>query len=334
MIVLAERGVVLISALLLLVLLASATGATLWLVRADLRAVGVRRAAVQARYTAEAALQAAAASLPPSTRSIAEEESFAGLPLGDFTTFPGPPFGYTLRRAVGASGDGGIPLLRVEVDALAVGAAQRSLRGTIVRRSEPWAPAALLVSEGTVTLEGAALSIVDPPNILFRGDQHRPALAAGNPATERRLFALLHDSRVATWPRRPVAFARPIEIGVFAAASGLELERGPEFSRGDRLPAARLLGGGRLASLDGRGLVISLGDLQLDDGANFDGVLLVSGRLSFSGTPCQVRGFVQAFDVRFENPCAIDFDAGAVREADALVPLPRGARLHAIEEIS
>ena len=74
-----ERGIVLVSALLLLVLLASATGASLWLLRADLRAMGTRRAAVQARYTAEAALQSAAARLPASIDSIAVEESFAAL---------------------------------------------------------------------------------------------------------------------------------------------------------------------------------------------------------------------------------------------------------------
>ena len=328
-----QRGIVLISAILLLLLLAAATGASLWLVRADLGAAGTRRAAVQALYTAEAGLYAAVVSLPVSALPIDSEASVAALPLGVFTAFPGPPFGYTLGAAEGAKGSGGRPLLRVEAESVSVAGARRRLRGTIVRRREPWVPAALLVTEETVELEGAALSLLDPPNVRLRGDDRHPALAAGNPETERRLFSLLYDARVGLWPQRPVAFARPLDIGAFAEASGLTLEDGPELASGGRLPAARLVGGGRLDALDGRGLIVSLGDLHLAAGAEFEGVLLVAGRLVFSGEPCRVRGFVQAADVRFATPCEIDLDLQAVRTADALVPLPRAARLHAIEEV-
>ncbi|MFP6664878.1 MAG: hypothetical protein VCC00_11795 [Deltaproteobacteria bacterium] len=328
----AQRGIVLISALLLLVLLTAATGAGLWLVRSDLWAAGAARAELQALYTAEAGLFAAAAGIAPATLGLNEPEAWQALPIGIKQFFPGPPFGYRLRNPRGGFGSGGRPLLRLEVESEAVAGARRHLEATIVRREQAYAPAAMLIRLGGIDLTQAALSLATAPNLRLRGTVSAPALAAAGEEVERRLFALLADSRVHVRPRGPIGFAAPIAIAAFAAATGRPVEAGPLFSPPAGGAHLRFLGGGTLPNLVGDGLVVSLGDLRIENAFDFAGVLLVAGRLELDATTCRMRGFVQADSLVLHAPCEFVLDPQAVRAADALEPLPRAARVHSLQD--
>lgn len=327
-----QRGIVLISALLLLVLLTATTGAGLWLVRSDLWAAGAARAELQALYTAEAGLFVAAAAIAPATLPLNESRAWEALPIGIKEIFPGPPFGYWMRNPRGGLGSGGRPLLRLEVESEAVAGARRYLEATIVRREQAYAPAAVLIRRDHIELRGAALSLFSAPNLRLRGTASAPALAAATEEVERRLFALLSDSRVEMEPRGPIGFAAAVAIEQFAGASGRPVEAGPVFALPVGGSHLRFLGGGTLGALEGDGLVVSLGDLRIENSLDFAGVLLVSGRLELDASPCRLRGFLQADSLVLHAGCEFILDPQAVREADALEPLPRAARVHAIRE--
>jgi hypothetical protein len=329
----AQGGIVLISALLLLVLLAAATGAGLWLVRSDLWAAGAARAELQALYTAEAGLFAAAARIPPATLPLNEPRAWKDTQVDIKHIFPGPPFGYWLRNPRGGLGSGGRPLLRLEVESEAVAGAWRRLEGTIVRREEAYAPAAVLIRRGGIELTGSALSLSSAPNLRLHGTSDAPALVAAVEEVERRLFPLLSDSRVEILPRQPIGFAAGVAIAEFAEATGRPLEAGPLVVLPTGGSHLRFLGGGTLRSLEGDGLVVSLGDLRIENALDFAGVLLVAGRLELAVSRCRLQGFLQADSLLLHAPCDFTLDRQAVREADAMEALPRAARVHAIREL-
>ena len=100
---------------------------------------------------------------------------------------------------------------------------------------------------------------------------------------------------------------------------------------GSASPIARVTRGGTTDSLAGRGVVVSLGDLEVRGRVAFTGALFVAGELRLDSPDCRFTGLVSARALRTAG-CELRADAAAIAAADAMARLPREALLLGLSE--
>jgi len=350
-----ERGMALVGAVVVLVLLAAATATTLELAGSELWAAGRVRSSTQARYTAEAGAYHAVALLAPGTTFAALLAGRGGLadpgepgplpfPGGGWVDFPGPPFGYSVTPRPLPSGGvaaGAPDRVLLVADATAVRAARHTITATVGRAHEPYAPAALALAGGSVELDGDAVSGAGAASAAVVIDGSSPAdgaqvavAALSEPGAASAVGAIAHGGGVLLGPG-PSGALRAIDLEAYAADSGLPSMSpsdltGPQGSA--QLPVARRLVTGVAPGLSGDGLIVATGDLELRGAVDFHGVVFVSGLLRIDADSCSLAGMVWARSLRLSRPCAIRYDAGAVAVADRPLRLPRRAVLLALTD--
>ncbi len=328
-----ERGVVLLAVLLVAALLATLGAVALRLLGDEFWAAGRRRAALQARYSAEAAVHHVAALLAPG-RVLPAPPSSADLvdplqagPLLDLggapVPFPGEPFGYEARM-IAAPPPGSGPastassvskFIRVLGRGWSVAGTRRGVAGALGRARQPYLPAALVVTSGEL--------VTSPTGLRLSGEGAARELASrGWPELDVAGRALGWE---ALWTERRGALARVFDVAAFARTSGLESVALPEGAPITLPATAARLHGGPAASLTGQGVLLVEGDLAIAGPIDFAGALFVSGTLRFAAEPCVVRGLVWARRVEVATLVHCDLAASldALRAADAALALPR-----------
>ena len=319
------RGFVLPTTLALLVLVSVSTSSIWFLLHADLQAIGRGRAALQARYTAEAALLAASAAFPPRIEPLSRGDGYPLPGEGELVVFPGPPHGFRLSWLDESRVGMGPDALGIVARVQAVAGASRTLAGVLMPARSPYAPAALLIAAGSlhrVGLDLAAGNGLGTAQITVVGDAMAGALAAQDVAAARRL----ESER----PGDSVAVAQAIRVPLFLQDANRQPEERDRWELGSFGRQARFLQGGRINGLRGEGLLVVAGDLRLEGSVDFFGVILVQGTLELASDSCAVRGFVQVQSLRVGAPCSFARDADAIGLADRLQALPRAVRLQAI----
>jgi len=329
-----QRGLVLLSVVLILALLALATGASLWLTRAELWAAGHARAEVQAAYSAEAGVRHALAVLAPdvdwsalvggSPAALADPAQPGPWPIGaeGRVTFPGPPFAYAVERIEDAEAAAPETVL-LRSSATAVRGARREIIAVVGRASQAYAPAALVVDRGALEIEAAALGSV----VLDARAAGAAALSLATASPESLAAALEEASRgTVTLHGGTSSAARSFDVARFAERTGLAADDPASLAAAlgaSEAPAALLVRSGTAPRLEGAGVLLSAGDLEISGPVAFDGAVVVAGTLRLGDASCRVRGLVRARAVRFRGPCRIDLDLTAVGAADAVLRLPR-----------
>lgn len=341
-----ERGMALVAAILVLALLAAVGAATLWLVRGELWVAGSARAFAQARYSAEAGAWHALGAIAPGTDFAALVAGTGGLgdparpgplpfPGGGFTPFPGPPFGYEVTVHALAT-----ERVRLRSTATAVRGARRVVDATIGRELAPYAPAALVVTDGAVAI-APALSGLAPEAGGIGVDARLPAdgtqaiVGAATAEAAAAAWSSLDASSPSLQGPTPRVRARPFDVGAFAVASGLAEEPPEVFaaSRGTSdAPAALRVASGVAPSLVGHGVVLVPGDLEVEGTVAWRGVIYVAGELRLRATSCLVEGVVWARAISFSTGCQLRFDPSAVATADSALRLPRRPTLLALDD--
>lgn len=332
-----DVGLVLVSVLLLLAMLGLATGASLWLTRAELWAAGRARSQAQAVYTAEAGIRHGLAVLAPDVDWSALVEGAPAalsspsdpgpwpIAAGGWVAFPGPPFGYGLEVVAPIGSSRFDPRLVLRSTASAVRDVRLVVEASAARAVRPYAPATLVLAGGDLLVEVAALGSALAPRVEVVGDRAVPAMAAPSAAALDRLVdaaeagGVLVDGGVTD-------SVRPFDRARFARRSGLD-ER-PTAWLATRLgaaeaPAAVRVRPGVAPRLGGHGVVLSTGDLDVRGPVDFEGVVVVEGVLRLGGAGCTLAGMVWAREVAFAGRCRLVFDAGAVALADRALRLPR-----------
>jgi hypothetical protein len=224
--------------------------------------------------------------------------------------------------------------------------ARRRVEGILGRTHEPFVPAALYVGRpvveagAPVTLDGADHLPGDPPGHASGG--HEAVAAAASPGLDGPLPLPLPVGD----PRRtPVALAPAPAIDADAFSRRARTQA-PSLTA--VLPAGALpLGFGHTtshaharAATRGSGLLVVDGDLRIDASVEYDGVLVVRGTLRIgAGGALAVRGWLWVQGqgagpaIRAEGPLSVVYSHEAIREADALLPLPRRALLLSEREV-
>lgn len=341
-----ERGLALLSAVLVLAMLAAVTSATLWMVRGELWVAGSARSLAQARYSAEAGAWHALASIAPGTDFAALVAGTGGLadpgepgplPLagGGFVEFPGSPFGYAVTvHAIDAE------RVRLRSSATSVRGARRAVDATIGRAADPYAPAALVISSGTIAIAPELASLAPGAGGVL--------VDAATPAdgTQAIVAAASADAATAAWSSLAAgaasllgatqrARARPFDVAAFAAATGLAAEPAEDvtFARGSPgAPVALRLAPGRARQLAGHGVLLVAGDLEVEGDLDWRGPLYVAGELHVRGPTCRIDGMIWARALRLTTGCVVRFDRGALAAADGALRLPRRPTLLALDD--
>lgn len=319
------RGFVLPTTLALLVLVSVSTSSIWFLLHADLQAIGRGRAALQARYTAEAALLAASAAFVPRIEPLSIGDGYRLPGEGELVVFPGPPHGFRLSWLDESRREAGAGALSIVARSQAVAGASRTLVGVLMPARSAYAPAALLIASGVlqrVGLNSAPGKEFGTAKITVVGDAEAGALAAQDATAAWRL----ESER----PEDPVAVAQAIRVSLFLQDANRQPEAGDRWELGSFGQQARYLQGGRINGLRGKGLLVVAGDLRLEGPVDFVGMILVEGTLELASHSCEVRGFVQVQALRVGAPCSFARDREAIGLADRLQALPRAIRLQAI----
>ncbi len=342
-----ERGLVLISVLLVLALLGLATGASLWLARAELWAAGRARSQLQAGYTAEAGVRHALRLLAPdldwtalvqglpSALAWPEHPGPWAIAGGGWVAFPGPPFGYEVEVVRPLDSEDLAEPLLLRARATAVRDAEATVIGTVSRAPEPYAPSAVVVAGGRLDFEPAGFAASTGPGVVVRGEASMAALgsttweALDRAAEEaERAGARIEGERhgdvrsfdVARFARRTGRIEHPTDV----------LERG---HGSPDAPTALVVRGGVATGLFGVGAVLVSGDLDVQGNVDLTGVLLVEGELRVgAGTECRLRGLVWATSLIFAGPCEVVGDPDVVRRTDHVLRLPRLPRLTGLRD--
>lgn len=348
----ATRGAVLLTCLVLLAALLAAGATSLWLTRSELWAAGNARAARQARHTAEAGVLHALAVMGPGasfgallagTGGLADPARPGPMPLagGGWVEFPGPPFGYGVSLVDTTPAADGSPRLLVDAVATAVRGARHGIRATVGRSPEPYAPAGLVVASGRLSFAGSAVGTAALPGVVLDGRLARrreeAALAATTVAGTASARAASEAASAGLLGARGATVARGFDVRAFVSESGLVsqplgLLDGAVGS--DQSPAGVRVEPGDAARLTGAGIVAVDGDLTVVGETGWKGVLLVTGRVRFEGSPCRVSGMVWAEDAEFAAPCEIVLDPSAVALADGMLHLPRLPVLLALADVT
>ena len=342
-----EGGLALLAAVLVLALLAAVSAATLWLVRSELWVAGSARAFAQARYSAEAGAWHALSVIAPGTDFDTLVAGTGGLsdaavpgplpfPGGGAVEFPGPPFGYAVTvHALDAE------RVRLRSTASAVRGARRSIDATVGRDLEPYAPAAVVVVSGAVTV-APELSGLAPEAGGVLVDAASPAeggqglMAAATADAASAAWASLVASGATLVGGIPRVRARAFDVAAFAAASALAEEAatdlaGPRGTAGS--PVALRLTPGIAPSLQGYGVVLVAGDLEVAGDLDWQGVLYVAGALHVRGPSCRITGMAWTGALRLATGCLFRFDSPALAAADAALRLPRRPTLLALDDV-
>lgn len=334
-----ERGGALVAAVVILALLLATTGATLAMTRSHLWAAGRARSAWQARASAEAGARHAAALLAPGTSFAPVVDGTGGLarpvaagPLpatGGWTWFPGPPWGYGVVASLAPGARPPGELLVLDVEATGPRGTRRHLRATVGRARVPWVPAVLVIEGGTVIVEAGAAVAVDAsesPGVA--------ALASGSRESTARLLAAMQAAGARLAGEADAAVVDPVDVPAWV---GVPLANAvdPAALAGDlaasAVAIARVTRGGQAPSLEGRGTIVSLGDLRVTGGVDLAGVLAVDGELRLDSPACRVAGLVFARSLRTSG-CEFRADPAAIADADAAMRLPREALLLGLSE--
>ena len=341
-----ERGLALLAAVLVLALLSATTAATLWLVRSELWVAGSARAFAQARYSAEAGAWHALAVIAPGTDFASLVAGTGGLadpavpgplpfPGGGAVEFPGPPFGYAVTvHAVAAE------RVRLRSTATSVRGARRSIDAIIGREVEAYAPAALVVVSGAIAVAPELSGLApDAGGILVDAaspaDGVQAVVAAASGDAAAAAWASLAASGATILGGTARARARPFDVAAFAAATSLVEEPPPDLTgpRGTAAsPVALRLASGIAPSLEGYGVVLVAGDLEVEGVLDWHGALYVAGELHVRGPSCRVAGMVWANAMRLTTGCALRFDRPVLAAADAALRLPRRPTLLALDD--
>lgn len=335
-----DKGVVLLGVVVALALLGSSTAASLWLVRVEFLSIGARRAGAQAWYSADAALRHGLSVLAPdidfealrarSAQALADPLRPGPWPIGSggWNAFPGPPFGYRLEILPGAGPVGPAEGLQVRVHVRAVRDTSLTIEATLGLEDEADAPAALVLGRGGLQIESGGRGSLAAPGVELVGEA---ALAMTSQPDLRVALERLEEG-LAIVEGTTSAVARPFDVERLAHRSGIgevPLAEVPDLFGHGRTAVARV-DGGRLTGLEGRGVLMVSGDLEIDGPLAFEGVLLVGGTLRLSGPGCALRGMVRAERVEFAAPCRLVRYAPAVALADEIVRLPRLPRLRSV----
>lgn len=336
-----EDGLVIVSVVLVLALLGLVTGGSLWLTRAELWAAGRARSVLQATYTAEAGVRhglallapdvdwAAVVDREPAALAFPEEPGPWPIGAGGWVAFPGPPFGYALEVVGPADArDAAAPLV-VRSTASAVRGAAAVAVATAARMETPYAPAALVLTGGHLEFEAAALGTERDPRVELLG---RDRAAPIGTSSVHGLEAALSSARDAGGrvQGEPTSLVRPFDIGRFARRSGLNPSSLDVLANAVGAPGAPVglwVRGGTAPVLRGAGVLLVDGDLDVATVVDWDGVLIVDGRLRIGGEPCRVEGMVWSRGVAFAGPCRVVASEEAVADADRALRLPRLAVL-------
>jgi hypothetical protein len=341
-----ERGLALLAAVLVLALLAAVTAATLRLVRSELWVAGSARAFAQARYSAEAGAWHALSVIAPGTDFDALLAGTGGLsdaaapgplpfPGGGPVEFPGPPFGYAVT-VHGLDAE----RVRLRSTASAVRGARRSVDATVGRDVEPYAPAALVVVSGAITvapeLSGLAPEAGGVLVDAATAEGGRGVVAAATADAASSAWATLFASGATLVGETPRARARAFDVAAFAAATALAEEAaadltGPRGTAGS--PAALRLAPGIAPSLRGYGVVLVAGDLEVAGDLDWQGVLYVAGTLHVRGPGCRVGGMAWTSALVLTTGCSFRYDRPALATADAALRLPRRPTLLALDDV-
>lgn len=341
-----ERGIALLAAVLILALLAAVTAATLWLVRSELWVAGSARSLVQARYSAEAGAWHALAKIAPGTSFASLVAGTGGLadpadpgPLpsggGGFVAFPGSPFGYAVTvHAIDAE------RVRLRSTGTSVRGARRMVDATIGREGAAYAPAALVVTSGTVAIAPALSGLApDAGGIVVDAtlplDGAQAIVAASAPDSASGAWSSLTASGATLGGRDRRALARGFDVAAFAATSGLVRERAEDLvsARGTLAsPVAVYLAAGTAPALQGAGVLLVAGDLVVDGAVDWRGVVYVAGELHLRGPTCRIDGMVWVRALRLTTGCALRFDRSALSAADGALRLPRRPTLLALDD--
>jgi len=344
-------GVVLLSCLIVLAALATASAASLWLTRSELWARGNARAALQARYTAEAGLFHALAVIAPGwdftgllagTGGLADPGHPGPLPFpgGGWVEFPGPPFGYAVTLAAESPAADGSPRIALDSHATAVRAARRTVRAIVGRDRRAYAPAALVVASGELSFAGHAVGTTSDPGVVIdarSGAPRKPAaLGAESASALERALRSSRSAFATILGPTPSATVRGMDLSALLAATTLIVQPTDVLARGvggSSSPAALRVAAGDAVRLVGAGALLAEGDLTVVGETRFAGVVLVNGRLRLEGSPCRLDGMAWARAVEIAAPCEIVFDARAIDTADAVLRLPRLPVLLAVADV-
>jgi hypothetical protein len=341
-----EGGLALLGAVLVLAMLAAVTAATLWLVRSELWVAGSARTLAQARSSAEAGVWHALSLIAPGTDFAALAAGTGGLadpsqpgPLtaagGGFVEFPGPPFGYAVTvQTLDAE------RVRLRSTATSVRGARRIVDATIGRDGDPYTPAALVVTSGSITiapglsgLAPAAGGILVDASAPSGGAQAVIAAASADGATAA--WSSLTASAATLVGATARARARRFDVAAFAAAAGLPEIHAEDLTapRGTASgPVALRVAAGTAPMLQGYGVAFVTGDLDVDGVLDWRGALYVAGRLHVRGSSCRVDGMLWASALQLTTGCALRFDRSALATADAALRLPRRPTLLALDD--
>ncbi len=336
-----QRGGALVAVIVILALLLATTGATLAMMRSHLWAAGRARAALQARASAEAGAHHAVALLAPGTSflpvvagtgGLSRPEAPGPLPLaGGWTWFPAQPWGYGATPSLlpGTSFPG--ELLALDVDAIGPRGTRRHLRATVGRARQPWAPAVLVVTSGEARLEPGASVVVDA---TAGAATATAALAAASREASAALLATMRATGARLLGVAESAVADPVDVAAWVsgwAAKAVDPERVAADLATSPAAIARMTGGGTMPSLEGRGVVVSTGDLEIRGRVAFTGALLVAGELRLDSSDCAIAGLASMRSLRAAG-CSLRADPVAIAAADAAARLPREALLQGLSE--
>jgi len=342
-----ERGVALLASILILALLVAVTAATLWVTRTELWVAGSARAFVQARYSAEAGAWHALSAIAPGTDfaqlvagsgGLADPAAPGPLPFpgGGFVYFPGPPFGYAVTVQALAT-----ERVKLRSVATAVRGARRTVDATVGRELLPYAPAALVVGSGRVTVAPSLYGLApDAGGVAL--DARTPAsgaqavVAAATPAAAEQARASLASAGATLLGSTSTVRARPFDVAAFAAGTRLA-QQSPTVLASNQgalgAPVALLVAPGGAPRLVGHGALFVPGALEIAGDVDWSGVLYVAGELRISATTCRITGLVWAEEISFATGCQLRFDPATVAEADSAARLPRRPTLLALDDV-
>ncbi len=339
-----EAGVILFTVLLVAALLAVLSAIALRLLGDEFWEMGRRRAALQARYNAEAAVHHAAALLAPD-RALAVQPLAGALshpeapgPWLDFggglVAFPGAPFGYDahLLASPASAGSGSVAagdspqtaFLRVLGRGWSVAATRRAVEGVLGLAPLPYLPAALVVTSGEVSFSPGALE-------LFPELPAREIAAAGFAELDRLLPAFGWEGLAA---EERGALVRSFNIHSFAAGTGLERIDPVGQADFELAGTAIRLGGGRVGHVRGSGVVFVEGDLVIGQDFDLEGAIYGSGTIRFEGAHCRARGLVWARRIELAPGVRCRFEAAlaALVSAESAVGLPRAIVVRGVSD--
>jgi hypothetical protein len=304
-------------------------------VRTEVVLAAHRKAASRALAAADACLADLLAGIPPGWTFVRLLDGADGVPGSADDGLLDTPAGCGAIAAV-APGPALPPRVLVHVDARA-GGGQRALQAVVGRAAAPGVPALVWLSSvppavaGTILLDGVDSSDPDAePWGSIAAPTDPIALDAWLAAEATRVTVTAGSTEPFSAPAPPLvelaqhardAGAGPPTLGVAPGPPALGLAAGDVAVNDVRHGAGVLIVEGRLdvlGSLHFAGVLVAAGGVRVAGG----GLLQIDGAL-WAGTP----------GLAIEGGLAVRHAGAAMAAADALLPLPRRARLHGVRDL-